>query len=217
MEQTFNDLLRERAGDERGLLAYALWLFLETSVGIFRENLTTMMMRHKRLIYTALATGLLLLVPVVGEWPWTRSDFLIAGALLFSTGLAFELLTRKGGNTTYRLAVSLALGAALLLTWMNLAVGIIGNENNPANLMYFGVLAVGIVGAVIARSRPPGMARALFATAITQALVPVIALVIWQPPFTAGVLAVFAVNGFFVLMFAGSALLFRSVRVAPTW
>ena len=27
--------------------------------------------------------------------------------------------------------------------WMNLAVGIIGNEENPANLVYSGVLAVG--------------------------------------------------------------------------
>ena len=43
--------------------------------------------------------------------------------------------------------------------------------------MYFGVLAVGMAGALIARLRPRGMARALFATALAQALVAAIALI----------------------------------------
>jgi hypothetical protein len=51
---------------------------------------------------------------------------------------------------------------------MNLAVGVIGTEDDPANLMYVGVLAVGIIGAIIARFRPHGMARTLFATALAQ-------------------------------------------------
>ena len=78
-------------------------------------------------------------------------------------------------------------------------------------MMYFGVLAVGIIGAIIARLRPPGMARALFATAPAQALVAVIALIItlgspWSPP---GVLGTLILNGFFVALFVGSAWLFR--------
>jgi hypothetical protein len=44
--------------------------------------------------------------------------------------------------------------AAFILIWMNLAVGIIGSEDNPANLMYGGVLAVAIVGAFMVRFRP---------------------------------------------------------------
>ncbi len=52
----------------------------------------------------------------------------------------------------YRFAVGVALAAAFLLVWMNLAVGLIGSEDNPANLMYFGVLAVGFIGAIIASS-----------------------------------------------------------------
>ncbi len=47
--------------------------------------------------------------------------------------------------------------------------------------MYFGVLAVGFIGALVARFRPHGMARALFTMAITQMLVPVIALLIAKP------------------------------------
>jgi hypothetical protein len=64
-----------------------------------------------------------------------------------------------------------------LLVWTNLAVGIIGEPDELANLMYVGVLAVGILGAITARFRPAGMARALLATALVQALVAGIALI----------------------------------------
>jgi hypothetical protein len=64
---------------------------------------------------------------------------------------------------------------------VNAAVGIIGD--GPVNVMYFGVPAIGIIGALIARLEPNGMARALFAMALAQMAVPVIALVVWNPPF----------------------------------
>ena len=41
MEQTFNDLCRERVKAERGLFSFALWTFFETSAAIIRENATT--------------------------------------------------------------------------------------------------------------------------------------------------------------------------------
>ena len=63
-------------------------------------------------------------------------------------------------NTTYRFASGVAVGAAFILVWLSLGVGIIGRDGDPANLMYFGVLAVGIIGTLIARFRPGGMARA---------------------------------------------------------
>jgi hypothetical protein len=114
------------------------------------------------------------------EVAWSPLDFATAGALLFGTGLAFELITRKTGALAYRLAVGLALLAALSLVWINLAVGIIGSEDNPANMMYLGVLAILILGALMARFRPQGMTRTLFATALAQVMVAVIALT----PFT---------------------------------
>ena len=119
----------------------------------------------------------------------------------------------KTGNTAYKSAVGLALATPFLLVWVNGAVGIIGNEGNQANLMYFGVIAVGIIGAFIARLEPRGMARALFVTALAQMLVPVIALMIWPPQITswgaAGVVGVFVLNAFFATLFLGSAWLFR--------
>jgi hypothetical protein len=182
-------------------------------------------MKNKNIIRIALVTAFILLLPLVAmqftdEVNWTWSDFVVGGTLLFGSGLTYELIARKAGNTAYRVAVGIAVAAALLLVWINLAVGIIGSENNPVNLLYFCVLGVGITGAAIARLRPQGMARALFATAIAQALVPIIALVIGgsqarsmqEPP---GVWGVLVLNVFFVMLFIVSALLFR--HSTPGW
>lgn len=112
-------------------------------------------------------------------------------------------------STAYRSAIGVALTSAFVLVWLSLGVGIIGKDGDPANLMYFGVLAVGIVGAVIARVQPTGMARALFATALAQALVAAIALIAELGLPWSGPAEIVILNGFFIAMFAGSAWLFR--------
>ncbi len=122
----------------------------------------------KRLIVWAAIIASLLLIPLcltirdgavegVG-WNWTFSDFVVMGSLLFGSVLAYELVARKMSNFTYRIAFGITVVAALLLIWVNAAVGIIG-EPGGANLMYFGVIAVAIIGALIARFKPRGMAR----------------------------------------------------------
>ena len=139
---------------------------------------------------------------VTGEVDWDVADFAIFGALLVGAGLTYELAARKTGNTAYKIAVGLAILAAFLLFWINGAVGIIGNEDNDANLMYDGVLAIGLIGVIIARFEPEGMARAMFVTAGAQVLVFVVALVAgWG--FTG------LITAFFVAMWLGSAQLFR--------
>jgi hypothetical protein len=91
---------------------------------------------------------------------------------------------------------------------MNVAVGgILGDD--PANMMYFGVLLVGLIGAIIAHLEPQGMSCALFATAFAMVLVPAIALLIGTPAFANGVVAVFGLHAFYAMLFVGSALLFR--------
>ena len=59
MEQTFNDLCRERVKAEKGLFSFALWMFFETSAGILRETATFIIMQ-KSIIRVALGTGLAL-------------------------------------------------------------------------------------------------------------------------------------------------------------
>ena len=75
--------------------------------------------------------------------------------------------------------------------------------------MYGGVLAVGIIGAIIARFQPHGMARALFATALAQAGVAAIALIARLGLPYSGPAELVLLNGFFIACFAGSAWLFR--------
>ena len=164
---------------------------------------------YRSVVGVALATAFILLIPLLAEWAWSLADFVFAGALLFGTGLTYVLVARKAGNIAYRAAVGVALAAALLLVWINLAVGVIGTEDDPANAMYAGVLAVGIIGAIIARFRPHGMARALFATALAQALVAAIALIAGLGLPWSGPAEILVLNGFFIALFAGSAWLFR--------
>ena len=151
----------------------------------------------------------------IGEVSWV-DNLAQTGALLIGVGIAVELASRKTGEAAYRAAVGLALGSALLLGWVNGAVGIIGSEDNEANLMYSGVLVVGAIGAIIARFKPEGMARALFATALAQTLVAVIALVGRMGSPYSGPLEIVTINGFFVALFVGSAVLFwKAARGRP--
>lgn len=160
------------------------------------------------------AAALLLLLPLVAmqftdEVHWTSADFILAATSLLGVGTLLELAVRKTGNAAYRWAFGLALITALLLVWVNGAVGIIGSEDNDANLLYGGVLAVGILGSVLARFRPRGMAHALLATALAQASVAVGAAVAGAGTPYSGALEIVALNGGFVALWVGSAVLFR--------
>ncbi len=164
----------------------------------------------RRMIVWGAAVTALLSVPLIAmqftdEVAWGIGDFVFAAALLLGVGWAYELAARTSMNVAYRVAVGVALAAAVLLTWINLAVGIIGNEDNPANLMYFGVLAIAVIGVLLSRYDPRGMALAMYVTAAAQALVAVVALF-------AGYVS-FVLTGFFVAMWLISASLFsRAAR-----
>jgi hypothetical protein len=118
-------------------------------------------------------------------------------------------------NTAYRAAVAVAVGAALMLIWLMGAVGVIGIEGDRADLMYFGVLAMGISGAIVARFQPDGMARAMFVMAVATAVVGVIALLLGKHEAAySSVFEILGLNAMFATLFVGSALLFRSASVS---
>src|SRR6185295_8526608 len=127
--------------------------------------------------------------------------FLLVGAvgtLLFSMGLVCQMLIRNLGTTAYRAAVGVALVAALGLVWGNFVQA--ADDVNPAAMMYLSVPLLGIIAAAIARFQPDGMARALLVTALAQALVLAIVLMVRNPgvtPWTAAVLRGFGGNAFF--------------------
>lgn len=155
----------------------------------------------------------LMLLPAVAmrftrEVNWDGFDFAVFGSMLLLACGTYELATQMSRNRHYRAATAIAVVSGFLLVWINLAVGILGNESNPANLMYFGVLAVGAAGALIARFRAQGMARALQATAVAQTAVAVIALI-------AGYGATVLLTIVFVLLWLASARLFGKAAREP--
>jgi bacteriorhodopsin len=90
-----------------------------------------MIMKNKRLIGIVLTVALLLIIPLIAmlltdEVKWSLFDFVVAGVLLLGTGLMCELVMRKVNKIGHRIAICVVLLAALLLIWLELAVGIFG-------------------------------------------------------------------------------------------
>jgi hypothetical protein len=117
------------------------------------------------------------------------------------------LITAKNA---YRLAAFIAIGTSLFLLWGIGALGVIGEEGDSADRMYLGVLAVGLGGALLARFRPAGMARALLAMALGMAVVAVIAIALGKhnEPGTS-VSEILGLTAFFATPLLVSAWLFR--------
>jgi hypothetical protein len=81
------------------------------------------------ILRVALITVGLLMIPAIAmqfsdEMNWGPGDFLVAGALLFGTGLLYVLIPERTTNRSARIAVGAGLAASLLAVWAELAVGI---------------------------------------------------------------------------------------------
>lgn len=166
-----------------------------------------------RLIFWSIPVTLLLLPAVAmqftNEVNWDVFDFIFATIMFGSVGLVLELTVRSSDNVAFRTAVGLAIAAAFLIIWINGAVGIIGDEDNPANLMFGAVLAVALLGSIAALFRAPGLAMAMFAAAIVQIAVGVIALASGMAEGPAAPYDVIGSTGFLTGMWLVSGLLFR--------
>ena len=115
----------------------------------------------------------LLLAPAVAmqftsEVQWSLFDFALMAVLLAIACGVGELVLRASDSLTYRLGAAVAIGTTFVLGVGNLAVGLIGSEDNPANDRVWAVLAVGVVGALIARFRPRGLSLVMVALAAGQ-------------------------------------------------
>ena len=99
----------------------------------------------------ALFTALILSIPLLRSlfasgWDWDVRVFLLVGAvgtLLFSMGLACQMVIRNLGTTVYRVAVGVALVTAFGLVWGNFVQA--ADDVNPAAMMYLVVPLVGIL------------------------------------------------------------------------
>jgi hypothetical protein len=138
---------------------------------------------------------------------WGPMDFAIIGVLVLGSGLLYEFASMRAANVAHKAAVGIAVAAGLILIWVNLAVGMIGDEGNAANLMYVLVLAVALIGTSIARFEPREASIAMFATAGAHVVVAAIALI-------AGLGPTVPADAFFVAAWVASGLLFRQAAEA---
>lgn len=143
------------------------------------------------------------------EVAWDAFDFLVFGAMLAVACTAWELLRRMSHALEHRLASALAIGASFVLVWACLAVGFIGHDGDPANLLYAAVIVTGAVGASLARLQPAGMARTLLAMAAVQAAIGALALAAGLGQPASGPAEIVALNGLFAAAFVAAAWLYR--------
>lgn len=85
-------------------------------------------LRLKAMLFSSLA---LLLLPLLAmqfsnEVNWSLFDFVVAGILLFGTSLIIELVFRTVRRRELRIILALLILAALLIVWVELAVGVFG-------------------------------------------------------------------------------------------
>lgn len=90
---------------------------------------TDILMQNKIFFWIILGTGLVLSIPLVAmqftsEVDWKLFDFAIMGTLMLGASFAFVVAARLV-PAKYRVIVGAALFAALFVTWIHLAVGIV--------------------------------------------------------------------------------------------
>jgi hypothetical protein len=119
--------------------------------------------------------ALLVLAPLVAmqftrEVDWTLGDFVFAALLVGGVGLALELAVRISSSRSYRAGAALGLAAGFFLIWANGAVGYIGSEDNPYNLVFFTVIAIAFAGALVSGFKARGLASTMLAAGLAHAL-----------------------------------------------
>ncbi|RXM37718.1 hypothetical protein BOQ62_21305 [Chryseobacterium sp. CH21] len=91
------------------------------------------MMTQKQKTCTIYAFQLVVLsIPLVGnlfskEVNWSGSDFLIAGALLFTTAFLINLVRSKIKKQSQKVFICIFILVVVALIWLELAVGIFGS------------------------------------------------------------------------------------------
>ncbi|MDJ0277839.1 hypothetical protein QLH51_13630 [Sphingomonas sp. 2R-10] len=166
-----------------------------------------------RLLGWGTAAGLLAFAFLVGA-PWTPADYAFAAILLAVAGGAIEVGAWASAGLAFRGGTVIAVVAAFLLVWINLAVGFFGSEDNDVNAIFGLVLLVAIGGTLLARLRAAGVARAMAAAAATQLLVGLAGLAAgWAAPGMTGIRQTLGGTAFFCLLWLASAALFaRAAR-----
>ena len=121
----------------RGLAADAAWRRQTIARSSDPKDRKRSRTTYRSALRVALATILVLLVPLVGmqisdDVDWSLADFVLAGALLAGTGVLLELAARKPRSIAYRVAAAAIAAAAIVL----------GEADDAPGLVLFGCLVI---------------------------------------------------------------------------
>lgn len=128
------------------------------------------------IIGSALLALIVLTIPLTAmlfthEINWEPLDFGVAWLLIFGTGISFHFICRAYRNSIYKIASALAVCAGFAIIWINGAVGIIGNEENPINFLFGIVLLIMFLGSYLVKRSPRKMAWVMLVTAVSQIVI----------------------------------------------
>lgn len=140
------------------------------------------------------------------EVEWSVSDFVVVGFLLFGSLGAYEVVSRLSNDSAIRAGFGFAIGGSVLILWANGAVGL---TDSDADVFYVVVIIFAVLGSFFVRFRPQGMARIMLLTAISQAMVGIVALIAGMVPPHNSLFKIIQISCIFGAPFVGSAALFR--------
>ncbi len=176
-------------------------------------------MKRQDFLLIALVPPALLLIPLTGQltvdgWNWKWNDFVMAWVVFtFTTWFIRFLVTRQPANLAYKAGVTLAVITGFLITWITMAVQIIG-EDNPGNGLYLLTILGGFLGVGLTRFQPAGLAWVAFVLAAALLLIPGVSVLLWPADFSPGYPRVQMLSGGFAAMFLTSGLLLRHAATA---
>lgn len=121
----------------RGFAADVAWRGRQAKAPAVDETIRTNKRLSRSAVRVALGVAIVLSLPAVAmlftdEVVWSYADFLLAGVLLTTIGVALELAVRKAGN------VATAIGIATL----GVAAGVLGEADDAPGLVLLGILLV---------------------------------------------------------------------------
>ena len=122
------------------------------------------------------AAVVLILTPLVAmqftrQVNWDETDFIFAAVMFGIVGWLIELAVRLSTNWYFRFGAMFAVLAGFMVVWSNLAVGMIGSEDNSVNLWFGAVLLISISGVILSPFGKGAMATATLAAGLTQAAI----------------------------------------------